>query len=122
DRVRRQVVCSVVASEKLLSFGLRFCFSEAPHGAAHKKQMPFLAGQGAWPSALSRARSLRLSERSGRPLTGEAGGPGADFQQEGRRCDSPEFPRWQCIGVGVKTHRCVSLFKKENARMANDLR
>jgi len=46
--------------------------------------MPFLAGRGAWPSALSRARSLRLSERSGRPLTGEAGGPGAGFQQEGQ--------------------------------------
>src|SRR5437879_5345360 len=46
--------------------------------------MPFLAGRGAWPSALSRARSLRLSERSERPLTGEAGGPGAGFQQEGR--------------------------------------
>jgi len=46
--------------------------------------MPFLAGRGAWPSALSRARSLRLSERSERPLTGEAGGPGAGFQQEGQ--------------------------------------
>src|SRR5437667_10804640 len=34
--------------------------------------MPFLAGQSAWPSALSRARSLRLSERSVRPLTEEA--------------------------------------------------
>src|SRR6266581_4498940 len=46
--------------------------------------MPFLAGRGVWPSALSRARSLRLSERSGRPLTGGAGGPGAGFQQEGQ--------------------------------------
>src|SRR5258708_3576803 len=47
--------------------------------------MPFLAGQSAWPSALSRARSLRLSERSERPLTGGAGGPGAGFQQEGQK-------------------------------------
>src|SRR5258708_7313618 len=49
------------------------------------KAMPFLAGRGAWPSALSRARSLRLSKRSGRPLTGQAGGPGAGFQQEGQK-------------------------------------
>src|SRR6266481_3344048 len=34
------------------------------------------AVKGAWVS--------RLSERSGRPLTGGAGGPGAGFQQEGR--------------------------------------
>jgi hypothetical protein len=27
---------------------------------------------------------LRLSERSERPLTGQAGGPGASFQQEGQ--------------------------------------
>src|SRR6266567_4249891 len=46
--------------------------------------MPFLAGRCAWPSALSRARSLRLSERSGRPLREGAGGSGAGFQQEGQ--------------------------------------
>src|SRR5215831_4156525 len=39
-------------------FGL--CFSEATHTAAHKKQMPFVAGRGAWPSALSRARGFRV--------------------------------------------------------------
>jgi hypothetical protein len=63
-----------------------------PHGsvqtdysgrAEHKKQMPFVAGKDAWPSALSRARSLRSSARNGRPLTGEGGGPGPGFQQEG---------------------------------------
>ena len=28
--------------------------------AAHKKQMPFVAGRGVWPSALSRARGFRV--------------------------------------------------------------
>src|SRR5438445_6527082 len=57
--------------------------------------MPLLAGQGAWPSALSRARSLRLSERSRRPLTEEAGGPGAGFQQEGQLgSSSAEIVPW----------------------------
>ena len=56
----------------------------SPHIAAHKKQMPFLAGRGAWPSALARARSLRLSERSGRRLTEEAGGSGAGFHRKDR--------------------------------------
>jgi len=36
--------------------GFVFCLSEAQQKAPHKKEMPFLAGQGAWPSALSRAR------------------------------------------------------------------
>src|ERR1700730_151691 len=63
------------------SVGLGLYFSEAPHRAGHKKQMPFLAGRGAWLSALSRARSLRLSERSGRPLTAEEDGQGAGFWQ-----------------------------------------
>jgi hypothetical protein len=47
--------------------------------------MLLLAGRGAWPSALSRARSLSLSVRSVRPLTGEAGASGAGFQQEGQQ-------------------------------------
>jgi hypothetical protein len=42
------------------------------------------ARQGAWPSALSRARSLRLSERSARPLTAKANGTSAGFQREGQ--------------------------------------
>ena len=46
--------------------------------------MTFLAGRGAWPAVLSRALSLRLSERSESPSTGEAG-PGAGFQQEGQK-------------------------------------
>src|SRR5438128_66109 len=37
-----------------------FCFLEAPQRAVHKKQMPFLRGLGAWPSALSRARVFRV--------------------------------------------------------------
>jgi hypothetical protein len=53
---------------KTFFVGFVFCFLEAPQRAVHKKQMPFLAGRGAWPSALSRARGLRLSERSGRPM------------------------------------------------------
>jgi hypothetical protein len=37
----------------------------------------------AWKALELRAREeAQLSERSGRPLTGEAGGPGADFQRD----------------------------------------
>src|SRR6266576_3650217 len=75
---------------------LFFCFLEAPQRAAHKKQMPFLAGQGAWPSALSRARSLRLSERSGRPLTGGADGTGAVFKAG--RAEETRVQEWSAIG------------------------
>jgi len=67
--------------------------------------MPFLAGRGAWPSALSRARSLRLSERSGRPLTEEAGGPGAGFQQEGQEKNrKPEGRATQIWGWRIKCY------------------
>src|SRR5437879_2309617 len=59
-------------------------FLETPQKAAHKKQMPLIARQGAWSFALSRARRLRSSERSVRLFTGEADGPGAGFQQEGQ--------------------------------------
>ena len=43
------------------------------------KRLAVRAVKGAW--------VLRLSERSGRPLTGGAGGPGAGFQQEGQETE-----------------------------------
>src|SRR5437899_13063722 len=67
-----------------------FCFlllrGTAESGALKANALPGGAKRLAvWPSALSRARSLRLSERSVRPLTEEADGPGAGFQQEGQK-------------------------------------
>src|SRR6266576_36527 len=52
--------------------------------------------RGAWPSALSRARSLRLSERSGRPLTGGADGTGAVFKAG--RAEETRVQEWSAIG------------------------
>src|SRR5258708_38546082 len=77
---KRRLFVDLLHRKNSFRWVLGLCCSEATQSAAHKKQMPFLAGRGAWPSALSRARNLRLSERSGRPLTGEAGGPGAGFR------------------------------------------
>ncbi len=49
-----------------------------------KKRMPFVAVPGALPHALSRPRSLRLRERSGRPCTAEAGGKAQSCARKGR--------------------------------------
>jgi hypothetical protein len=43
--------------------------------------------------AVKAACFSRSSERSGRALTGEAGGPGAGFQQEGRK----DRVRWRIM-------------------------
>ena len=50
-----------------------FCFSEATHTAAHKKQMPFVAGRGAWPSALSRAPGFGVHWSEAKTLDGRSG-------------------------------------------------
>jgi hypothetical protein len=44
--------------------------------------------------AVKAARFSRSSERSGRALTEEVGGPGAGFQQEGQRSYTARLVRW----------------------------
>jgi hypothetical protein len=46
---------------------LGFAFREAPREAAQEKQLPFMAGEGACPPALSRPRGWRSSKRSEEP-------------------------------------------------------
>jgi len=72
--------------EKTPFVGLGLCFSEATRRAAHKKQMPFLAGRGAWPSALSRARGFRVyRSEAGDPWQEKRAVQAQVFSEEGRR-------------------------------------
>jgi len=75
--------------------GFVFCFLEAPQSGALKanalpdgaKRLAVRAVKAAWFS--------RSSERSGRALTEQAGGPGAGFQQEGQKGDL--LPSGVCV-------------------------
>jgi len=61
---------------------LIFAFEATPESGA-LKQMPFLAGGSAWPSALSRARCWRLSERSGDPWQEKRAVQAQSFSRKG---------------------------------------
>jgi len=72
------------AFRKTPSCGFGGCFSEARRGAAHEEQIPSWRGNAPGrPRCQGRVVS-RSSERTERTLTGETGGPGAGFQQEGQ--------------------------------------
>jgi len=73
---------SGVSMQKTSSEGFWFC-SCGTAKAVQKKQMHFLVGPGAWPSALSRARSARSRKRSERPRQEKRAVQAQSFRRKG---------------------------------------